>query len=315
MPDKSLTVHPQTPLPARRLVNLVQQLLRQGKSAANQAIRQGQVFVNGKCASQSNMTLTPGDVLELRTPPAQPTRVEKHPPLRQPLEVVYDDEHLLVVNKPAGILTVPTPYKEKTTLISLVERWIQTHDRFGQAFCVHRLDRGVSGLLVFAKRLKVAEALRNQFEARKPQRQYIAIVMGSISARTGTFRTYITTDKKTLQRYSTDDPESGQLAITHYEVIHMTPQTSAVEVRLETGRRNQIRVHFSESGHPVLGDVRYGSPDSAAKMWPYRRLALHAQTLGFTHPIHEHPLEFRTTLPTEFTQFMPTSSAAHPSDT
>lgn len=305
MTHKSMTVHERMPEPARRLVNLVQQLLRQGKSQAAHAIRDGLAYVNGMCVRKAEAMLRPGDVLEIRLPPAKAPIVAQTSPFRQPLEIVYNDEHLVVVNKPPGLLTVPTPYKEKTTLISLVDRWIQSRERLGQAYCVHRLDRGVSGLLVFAKWLKIAELLRNQFEARKPQRRYVAIVDGVVKQPQGTFRTYIATDKKTLQRYSTQDTEAGQLAITHYSVMHSTAETSVVEVRLETGRRNQIRVHFSEAGHPILGDVRYGASDERSALWPFRRLALHAESLGFVHPILQQPLEFHSNVPTEFTRFMP----------
>ncbi|MDA0657419.1 MAG: RluA family pseudouridine synthase [Planctomycetota bacterium] len=305
MTHKSMTVHERMPEPARRLVNLVQQLLRQGKSPAAHAIRDGLAYVNGTCVRKAEITLRPGDLLEIRLPPVKAPIVAQKSPFRQPLEIVYNDEHLMVVNKPPGLLTVPTPYKEKTTLISLVDRWIQAQESLGQAYCVHRLDRGVSGLLVFAKWLKIAELLRDQFEARKPQRRYVAIVDGLVKQKQGTFRSYIATDKKTLQRYSTQDTEAGQLAITHYSVLHSTSDTSAVEVRLETGRRNQIRVHFSEAGHPILGDVRYGASDERSTQWPFRRLALHAESLGFVHPMLRQPLEFHATVPTEFTRFMP----------
>jgi 23S rRNA pseudouridine1911/1915/1917 synthase len=215
----------------------------------------------------------------------------------QEMEVLFEDPYIAVVNKPPALLTVPTPYRERTTLISLLEKWMQRNGTGQEAFCVHRLDRGVSGVLVFGKKLEIAEALRTQFEKRKPERHYVAIVGGHVEEKQGTFETHLTTDKH-LHRHSTDDPEEGELAITHYEVLHYIPNATVVSVQLETGRRNQIRVHFAEAGHPVLGDNRYGNPQYRL-IWQHRRLALHAESLAFQHPVTRERLHYQVPLPAE----------------
>ena len=164
---------------------------------------------------------------------------------------------------------------------------------------MHRLDRDVSGVLVMAKSLAVAEKLRNQFAQRKPDRQYIAIVAGNMKNDSGTVRNYLATDAN-LNRYAVADPSQGELAITHYTVRQRWQDTTLVEVRLETGRRNQIRIHLADLGHPILGDPRYRRDLATHRAWPYRRIALHAESLGFVHPTTGLPLRFVAQWPQEF---------------
>jgi len=168
---------------------------------------------------------------------------------------------------------------------------------------VHRLDRDVSGLLVVALSLEIAEKLRDQFAERKPQRRYEALVAGSMELDSGTFRSFLATDEH-LNRHSVPTADQGELAITHYKVLQRFPDATQVSVTLETGRRNQIRVHFSEQGHPVLGETRYRRDEAKHAKWPWKRLALHACELGFRHPRTGRELNFNSRLPPEFNQFM-----------
>ncbi len=131
----------------------------------------------------------------------------------------------------------------------------------------------------------------------------MAIIAGHLTKATGEFRSYLATDKA-LNRYSTDDREIGQLAVTHYQVVERLADTTRVAVWLETGRRNQIRVHFAEAGHPVLGDPRYQAAAARHRDWPYERIALHAQTLGFEHPITGEQMLFDSRLPAEMVRFI-----------
>jgi 23S rRNA pseudouridine1911/1915/1917 synthase len=145
--------------------------------------------------------------------------------------------------------------------------------------------------------------LKDQFAASKPEREYIAIVAGHLEKPHSTFESLLATDKD-LSRFSTEDKEIGQLAITHYRVIARLQNTTLVQVRLETGRRNQIRVQFAETGHPVLGDTRYRPELAAHPHWPHKRLALHARLLGFEHPVTGQPLRFEAALPDEMERFL-----------
>jgi 23S rRNA pseudouridine1911/1915/1917 synthase len=219
--------------------------------------------------------------------------------------LVFRDEHLAIVNKEAGILTVPTDRREKNTLVDLLSNHLAGGQSRGPKVCVvHRLDRDTSGLLVFGQRPAIAEDLIRQFSARKPEREYYAIVAGKLAQDQGEIRSLLQTDKALNQKSSS----RGELAITHYRVITRYPDTSLVAVNLETGRRNQIRVHFAEMGHPILGDVRYEKDRALHPNWPYKRLALHARMLGFSHPVTRRELRFETELPEEFKKFSRTFS-------
>lgn len=299
---KSLQITDRIPPPARRMEALVQQLLQLPRQQCLNAIRDGAVKVNNRIDTRGARFLEEGDWLEIDyTPP--PVRV-KSPVAnrRSPIEIVYEDEAILVVLKPPALLTVPTVMRESRTVIGDLNRILQRRHPAEEAFVVHRLDRGVSGILVFAKSVELAETMRNQFAARKPKRQYHALVYGLIEKETGTFDTFLATDDH-LNRYSTDDEESGQHAITHYRVLNRFADTTHVEVWLETGRRNQIRVHLAEAGHPLLGDERYAREQEPHKQWNSRRIALHALTLGIEHPITGKPMFFESRLPDEFEAF------------
>lgn len=295
-------VSPALPLPARTLSHVVQAATKLSHKSASRLIHDGFVRVNERVRTQSHWQLTIGDRVEIEYQP-QPVAHPRHAASDSGrFEIVFEDDFLLVVSKPPNLLTVPTPHREPNTLLSQLTKYLSRQAPTAKAFCVHRLDRGVSGLLVFAKSLEIAELLRNQFAERKPARQYMAIVAGRIDRKRGTFRSYLATDGD-LNRYSTPNPDEGELAITHYRILERWGAATAVQVHLETGRRNQIRVHFAEAGHPVLGDPRYRADRARHVDWPYKRLALHAESLGFTHPITKEPMEFRTSWPEEFRIF------------
>jgi 23S rRNA pseudouridine1911/1915/1917 synthase len=262
--------------------------------------------VNDRVLSDTQRTLKVGDRVEALAPP--PKKPEQIPIAdRHQIHIVYEDNAIVVVDKPAGLLTVPTPHREKHTLISMLARKLgdgkSAVGPTAEIFCVHRLDRDVSGLLVFARTLELAKTVRNQFANRKPDRTYQAIVAGNIPSESGTFRSFLATDDD-LNRHSVKSPEGGELAITHYEVAERLADTNLVSIKLETGRRNQIRVHFSEAGHPIIGETRYRRQEAAHADWTLRRLALHAIALGFDHPVTGEPMSFDSPLPREMTQFI-----------
>jgi 23S rRNA pseudouridine1911/1915/1917 synthase len=261
------------------------------------------VTLNGHLATQPEERLKEGDHIELKYDPKQRYHERNKPRRNLGFEIVFEDKHLIVALKPAELLTVPTRRQEQSTLVSRVEAYVKHVGGGRGAFTVHRLDRGVSGLLVFGKTQEVMRQLKDQFAASKPEREYVAIVAGRLSPQQGTFQSLLATDKD-LNRFSTDDEEIGQLAITHFRVVAHLDGATLVQVRLETGRRNQIRVHFAEAGHPVLGDERYRPELAVHPRWPHRRLALHARLLGFEHPVTGQPLRFESPLPSELDQFL-----------
>jgi 23S rRNA pseudouridine1911/1915/1917 synthase len=263
----------------------------------------GCVTVNGEPCGDGNHRVAPGDSVELRYDPTRGYPEKKRKWNDLSFTVVHEDQHLIVVNKAANILTVPAENGEANSLVDRVSHYLKHTSRRREALVVHRLDREVSGLLVFAKSRIVEARLIEQFKARKPERLYIAIVAGLLRRASGTFRSHLETGKN-LQEYSTRDTTRGKLAITHYRVQKKLRDATVVEVRLETGRRNQIRVHFADHGHPVLGDPRYGREKSAHVGWPESRIALHALSLGFDHPATGKPLHFESKLPDVMRRFI-----------
>lgn len=299
---KSMVIGAHIPPPARRLEALVQQMLKLPRAQCLQAIREGSVKVNQKVDTRGARFVDEGDFIEVEFTP--PVVVQKAPVAdrREPVEIIYEDEAIVIVQKPAALLTVPTQQRESRTVISDLNRMLKRRHPPEEAFVVHRLDRGVSGVLLFAKSIELAEQMRNQFAARKPKRHYHALVYGLVSEDQGTFESYLATDEN-LNRYSTDDEAEGQHAITHFRVLRRFSDATYVEVWLETGRRNQIRVHFAEAGHPIIGDERYARHEQPHRHWGARRIALHALDLGITHPVTGKEMMFESRLPLEFEAF------------
>ncbi|MFZ4469059.1 MAG: RluA family pseudouridine synthase [Pirellula sp.] len=301
MTTETIQVPSNIPPPARQLANVLRNVLGIPMSHSLWLIENNCVTVNHRPCRKSHLMVEPGDLLQvdrIPMPIAQPA-ARKSAASRGAIEFLHDDSDLCVVVKPANLLTVPTQHREGQTLVGRVERRLKDQDVRAKIFCVHRLDRDVSGVLVMAKSLAVAEKLRNQFAQRKPDRQYIAIVAGNMPNDSGTVRNYLATDAN-LNRYAVADPSQGELAITHYTVRQRWQDTTLVEVRLETGRRNQIRIHLADLGHPILGDPRYRRDLATHRAWPYRRIALHAESLGFVHPTTGLPLRFVAQWPQEF---------------
>jgi 23S rRNA pseudouridine1911/1915/1917 synthase len=300
---RTATVAASSPHLHGRIDRLVQELCGLSRAQVRGLFDHGCVTLNGHHCTQAEERLKEGDRVELKYDPNVRYHERNKPRGNLGFEIVFEDKHLIVVEKPAELLTVPTRRQETNTLVSKVENYVKHVGGGRGAFTVHRLDRGVSGLLVFGKSQEVVRLLKDQFAASKPEREYVAVVAGDLQPKQGTFQSLLATDKD-LNRFSTDDKNIGQLAITHFRVISKLDNATLVQVRLETGRRNQIRVHFAEAGHPVLGDERYRPELAAHPRWPHKRLALHARLLGFTHPITDQPLRFEADLPRELAEFL-----------
>jgi 23S rRNA pseudouridine1911/1915/1917 synthase len=273
----------------------------------------GCVTVNGTRCEVPGQVVAAGDLVELAYYPGQRYHAAPKGKRGPGFEIIYEDRQLIVVDKPASMLTVPARPGESFTLVDRLSEYLRRCGGARQAFTVHRLDRGVSGLLVFGKSADWASRIRAQFAEHKPERLYAALVAGRVAAEQGTWSSRLTTDRS-LRRYSTDDEEEeGEHAVTHFAIERRWPDASLVRIWLETGRRNQIRVHFAEAGHPVIGDDRYRPRLAAHPRWPFSRLALHARALGLTHPATGEPMRWESPLPSEFDRFLaPPRSATTP---
>jgi len=194
------------------------------------------------------------------------------------LKIVFEDSSIIVVDKPEGLLTMATSTERSKTAYALLRRYLNSKRPPEKLFIVHRLDREASGLLVFAKTIEAKERLQDQFREHSAGRRYIAVVEGQVKAKDFTIRTYLA-ENAAYRVYSTNNTRIGKLAVTHVHVVRNSPKTAVLEVRLETGRKHQIRVHLAENGNPIVGDKNYGCRTN-----PIRRLALHGAHLEFRHP-------------------------------
>ena len=221
-----------------------------------------------------------------------------HPKLR----IVYEDDYLIVVEKQCGLLTVAAnPGGRETTALSILKDYVRREDRRNGIYVVHRLDRETSGLLVFAKTQELQNYMREWWHDLVTKRTYVAVVEGLMEKDSDTVTTWLTVDPKTTMVYSSPVDDGGKKAVTHYKVVRRSDKTgkdnySLLELNLETGRTNQIRVHMASLGHPVAGDRKYGR----GSVEVLDRLALHARILEFTHPVTEQSMHFETPVPRPF---------------
>ncbi|MFT7640972.1 MAG: 23S rRNA pseudouridine1911/1915/1917 synthase [Pirellulaceae bacterium] len=288
---------------AGRVDLVVRQLSGVSRSQVRGMFDRGCVSINGATCDTVSATVNAGDVVSIRFDPTQRYREKKRLWDDRTFTVAFEDEDLVVVDKSAGTLTVPTDRNEVNTLVERVSIYLSHSRKKREAWLIHRLDREVSGLVVFGKQELIADHLIEQFKQRKPQRLYVAIVAGVMDKDEGTYRSHLATGKN-LDRYVTRQSPETELAITHYRVVRRMSDTTLVEVTLETGKRNQIRVQFADAGHPVLGDNRYKIEQAQHPRWIRKRIALHAKTLGFQHPVTDEAILIESPLPVTLEKFL-----------
>jgi len=227
---------------------------------------------------------------------------KKKPPNRRHLpknlEIIYEDNDILVVNKPAGLLTVGTETNKTNTAYYILTDYVRKGclKSKKRIFVVHRLDQWTSGVLLFAKSEEIKVRLQEQWK--DTQKKYLAVVQGQLTPKEGVITSYLA-ENKAFVVYSTTDVKKGKLAHTAYKTLKETPQFSLLDITLLTGRKNQIRVHLADKGHPVAGDRKYGNAGDQ-----YRRLALHAKSISFKHPATGQPMTFETKTPSDFNKLM-----------
>ena len=213
------------------------------------------------------------------------------------LGVVYEDPYLLVIDKRAGLLSMSNNTRQQTVQ-TVLNRYLEKGGSRCTSHLVHRLDRDTSGLMVYAKDVKTQRSLVEGWQQLVTDRRYVALVSGELEKEQGMIRTWLTEDNHFVTHSSPVD-NGGTLAITHYKVLRSAKGYSLVELELETGRKNQIRVHLSDMGHPIVGDFKYGSSDESLL-----RLGLHAYLLAFRHPVTGKCLRFETPVPDSFEKLM-----------
>lgn len=223
------------------------------------------VMVDEVVITRSNHSVKKGQEVSIRK--AIPRPIEE-------FQILYEDPHIVIIDKPEGLLSVPLDNIEAKNALSILRKYYNS----SSIFAVHRIDRETSGVLVFAKNEQARVGMDILFKNHNLTREYLALVEGHVSPLKGAWKSFLV-EKSSFEVFSTTDKNAGRLAITHYEVIRSTPKCTWLRLILETGRKHQIRVHCKDAGHTILGDKRYGS-----KVNPYRRLCLHAHRIAFKHP-------------------------------
>lgn len=249
------------------------------------------VYVDKVITTQFNFPLQPGMKIEISKDKGRKEFSNRL------LKIVYEDAYIIVVEKMEGLLSVNTERQKERTAYTILNEYVQRSGKHHRIYIVHRLDRDTSGLMMFAKDEKTQHTLREYWHDIVTDRRYVAVVAGEMEKDHGTVTSWLT--DRTLYVSSSKYDDGGSKSVTHYHTIKRANGYSLMELDLETGRKNQIRVHMSDLGHPVIGDRRYGSECD-----PLGRLALHAFKLCFYHPVTRELMEFETPYPTAFKGLM-----------
>lgn len=281
---RELTAEEETTL----LPFLLDQVRGKSRNAVKNLLTHRQVLVDGKVTTRHDAPLKPGSVVTLLPP-------ESAAPADLPFPICYEDDDLLAIEKPAGLLSVASDKERRRTAYHMVTEAVRVREPAARLFVVHRLDQDTSGLLLFAKSQEVKEKLQENWDKLVKERGYLAVVAGCPPSMQGVVRSWLK-ETKTHLVYSVDSPcKDAKEAITEYQVVKRSDEYALVELFLQTGRKNQIRVHMKDLGCPVVGDRRYDGPKS-----PIGRLCLHAHRLTFTHPVTGQSVTLKSRKPRDF---------------
>ena len=277
-------------IPVREATTLMEFLLKQmgiSRNRAKDLLSGRAVTVDRKLTTQYDTPLSPGQLVRVSRHRQSTMLVSKY------VKIVYEDKDLVVIEKSAGILSMAATAKQYCIKNILDEYFVKRHFKC-TAHVVHRLDRDTSGLMMYAKNRETALALEENWKETVYDRRYMAVLCGNMPQEGGTERSYLK-DNKAFITYSSATDNGGKLAITHYRRLRCNENFTLAEMKLETGRKNQIRVHMADIGFPIAGDKKYGNAVD-----PLGRLCLHAYRLNFIHPVTGEDMQFETPVPKEF---------------
>lgn len=267
---------------------LLEKLPHKNKNNIKSLLSNDQIEVDGRRESKYNLKLKPGSRVTVKWERSPITKSFRG------FSIIFEDEHLIVIDKHAGILSVASESERNYTAYSFLSKHVKRGDPSNKIFIVHRLDRDTSGVMVFAKSIEVQHKMQENWRNVITERTYVAIAEGVIEENEGEISSYLH-ENAAMVVYSDQDPEGGKKAVTHFKVLKRSAEYTLLEVRLDTGRKNQIRVHMQEFGHPLIDDKKYGGTKN-----PINRLGLHSKVLGFIHPVTQRPMRFETPIPRKF---------------
>lgn len=290
-PDVILEFTPEAD--ARLLDFLYQAMPDRKRTTVKDYLRHRQVMVDGNVTSQWDTPVGPASLIRVNT--SREFQTLANPRLR----IVYEDDDIIVVNKGYGLLSVGTDTKREGTAYSILRDYVKRVNPRNKLFIVHRLDQHTSGLMLFAKTEQAKETMQHNWNNMVLERRYVAVVEGGApEPPEGQVRTLLAENSEHVV-YVTDNPAEGREALTEYCTLAARGNYALLELELATGRKNQIRVHMQHIGHPIAGDRKYG-----AKTSPIHRLALHARTLRFVHPVTRRDMNFSTPIPAAFRKML-----------
>lgn len=280
-------------IPVREDTILIDFLLKQmglTHTRVKNLLSGGAVTVNRKAVSRHDTPLKRGDVVNVMRHKKSTALENRY------VKIIYEDKNLVVIEKSEGILSMASSAKQYCVKTVLDEYFEKRHFKC-RAHVVHRLDRETSGLMIYAKDIETAQTLEHNWKELVYDRRYVALLSGAMEQEGGTVHSWLK-DNKAFVTYSSPTDNGGKEAVTHYRRLKVNGDLTLCEMKLETGRKNQIRVHMADLGYPVCGDDKYGNGRN-----PARRLALHAYRLFFTHPVTGEDMRFETPFPKAFTKF------------
>lgn len=266
---------------------LMEKMPQNSRNNIKSLLTQRRVMIDDVIVSQYNAPLKEGQKVSITK-----TKITKHK--LEGVSIVYEDNDILVVEKERGILSVATQNEREKTAYNILKNYLKEKNPKDKIFVVHRLDRDTSGVMIFAKSEKAQDILQTTWNDSVKERTYVALVEGNVKKDSDTIISYLA-ENKAMITYSTANEEEGKKAVSHYKVLKRNKNYSLLEVNIETGRKNQIRVHMQDLGHSVVGDKKYGSTKN-----PIKRLGLHAHTIVFKHPITKEVLSFTSKIPEAF---------------
>lgn len=277
--------------PIELLAFLLQEKVKNSRNSVKSVLSRGQVIVDGKVIKQHNYPLMPGQTVGIV---ANKVAIKENALIG--ISILHEDEDIIVINKEAGMLSMASKNENDLTAYRQLTTYVKEDNQKNRIYIVHRLDRDTSGVMLFAKSEAVKTALQEKWSDVVKERIYTALVEGVVRKEEGTISSWLT-ENKAMRVFSSPVDNGGKHAVTHYKKIRSNEQFSLLEIQLETGRKNQIRVHMEEMGHPVVGDKKYGS-----RINPLKRLGLHATTLALVHPRTGEVVRFQAKVPKVFLQ-------------
>lgn len=273
---------------------LLSEMKGKSRNAIKSTLTRGQIFVDNEAITQHNHPLAKGQRVLI-----QDNKMAMSEQALVGIEVIYEDDDLIVVEKESGMLSIAGNSKDfEVTAHNQLMAYVRRHHPKNRIYVVHRLDKDTSGIMLFAKNEKMKATLQENWKEIVTERMYTALVEGNVKKQSGTITSWLT-ESKTFKMYSSSFDNGGKQAITHYKKIRGNKNYSLLEVMLETGRKNQIRVHMEEIGHPIVGDKKYGAHGN-----PLKRVGLHATTLVFKHPVTGKQMKFTSKVPKKFNKLL-----------